>query len=201
LKINRKLNFVIPIYDAENKLYAYVHSTPLSEAAFESNVRIIAQTFSAIYAGGLGAAAGPRVAAMLIREIAQENAGEEPEARKAALDAVNQSLFSEIWRLTNVITLGPTGWTTLPYEDAIHQNLIDDEDAGEVENALAFFIVASAMHKRSEVGFILNLASKLWSAQTSLLNSTEYAASLPKLTGESNSMPKTEPEKLSSVPY
>jgi hypothetical protein len=201
MKIDRKLNFVIPLYDEAGTVSSYVHSTPISREVFEANAITIAQTFTSIYAGGLGATAGPRIAAILLRRNAQDSVGDDSEARLMALEAINHGLFSEIYRLTNVVINGPTGWMTVPYEVAVKQNMIDEDDAAEVENALVSFIVDSAMHKKRDVAGILKISSKLWGAQTSSLNCTEFAASLQTLKEVVSIGETPEPEKLSSVPY
>jgi hypothetical protein len=191
LSLNRKLNLVIPI-DIREGVTAYVHSTPISREVFESYYQVIARTFNGIYQGGLGTLAGPRVAKMELKRIAIEMGLWDGPA------GVNSGLLGEIHRLTNVIRPGLSGWGTIPFEDALRQNYFNDDDVSEIENAIVFFIVASAMHKRSELGPVLEIVSKLWGAQTTSSNCTEYSASLPTSieTESSGEKPKQSP-----IPY
>jgi hypothetical protein len=172
LSLNRKLNLVIPV-DIREGITAYVHSTPISREVFESYYQVIARAFNGIWQGGLGTLAGPRVAMMEIRRIATEmGLWDGP-------NGVNNGLVGEIRRLTNVVRPAHKGWETVPFEDAVRSKYFDDDDVSEIENALCFFIVASAMHRRSELGPILEIVSKLWGAQTVSSNCTEYRDSLP----------------------
>lgn len=171
MKIDSKLNFVIPVESGGET--SYVHAEPIKRDTFERYFEIISKTFTAIYAGGLGIMSAPRVAAMMMKKIAKEDGvWEGPEG-------VSRGLFAEMRRLTNVVVLGPKGWASIPFEEAIANKKFSDDDYSEVENAVAFFTVASSMHKQKEAKTILTSAGDLWSAQVTPLNVTEYAASLP----------------------
>ena len=61
----------------------------------------------------------------------------------------------------------------------IAQKSMSEEDIGEVEGQLAFFTLVSAMLKRNTAAAMLGSLGSLWETQTTLLNSTEFAASLP----------------------
>lgn len=173
VKLDKRLNFVVPVLDANDNPIAYVHSAPIDRTVFETYFLVVSKTFSAIYGEGLGSVGGPRVAALILKRVAQDmNMWDGPEG-------VQSGLVNEIRRLTNVIMPGEDGWQTIPFEDAIRQNRIDADDAAEVENAITFFIVSSAMHRRNVLMTILDGAAKLWGALTTLSNCTEFAASLP----------------------
>lgn len=192
MKINRKLNLVIPV-DRGDEGTIYVHSTPISREVFERYFLVISKTFAAIYTEGLGIAAGPRVASLLLRKVAEDMGGTDERARAAAWEDVQNGLMAEIKRLTNVVVSGHGGWTTLPFQEAVDRKMLDPDDASEVENALAFFTVASAMHKKSELPTILTGAASLWGGQIVSSNSTEFAASLPISTPDGNSGAKATP--------
>jgi hypothetical protein len=175
MKIDRKLNLVVPVERAPGET-VYVHAMPLGREVFERYFLVISKAFAAIYNEGLGFVAGPRVAAMLIRRVAEDlNVWDGPEG-------VEAGLVAEMRRLSNVLAPSPKGWTQIPLQQAIDQGFIDEADASEVENAIAFFTVASAMHRRAELKDVLEGASKLWGAHVSSLNCTEYTASLPTST-------------------
>jgi hypothetical protein len=174
MRINQKLNFLIPIDRDDGTLY--VHCAPLHREVFERYFMVLSQTFTAIYGQGISLISGPRVAALLLRQIATAN------GEWDGPEGVEAGLMGEIRRLSNMIINTPQGWQTVPLYDALKEGRLDEDEAAEVEGVMTFFIVASAMHKRSELPAILAFAGKTWGALTSSLNSTDFAASLPTLT-------------------
>jgi len=172
MKINKKLNLVIPV-ETDNGGTLYVHSTPISREVFDTYFLVLSKTFAAIHGEGLGMIAGPRVAALILKKISTDMGIWEGET------GVQRGLVNEMHRLTNVLVLGERGWETVPYDEAITKELITQDDAAEVDNAVTFFIVSSAMHKRVMVEAMVAGAARLWGGQTSSLNCTEYASSLP----------------------
>jgi hypothetical protein len=191
VRINSNLNLVFPVDTASNGT-VYVHATPLSREVFERYFLVISRTFTAIYAEGLQIMGGPRVAALMLKKVAEER------GEWDGPDGVRDGLMAEIRRLMNVAVVGPEGWKSLPYHTARRDGTIDDDDAAEVEGIVCFFISASAMHLRSQLPSILSGVSSLWGAQTTSSNSTEYAASLP-ISTEIDPSNAIQPE-VSSVP-
>src|ERR1017187_5798377 len=139
MQIDKNLNLVIPVERADGSV-AHVFSTPIGRMVFEKYYMVIARTYNTIYNGGLGIMSGPRVAAMVLKEIA------------ISIDAwdgqegVERGLMQEIRRLTTVLALGENGWEPLPIHEAIAKGILDEDDVSEVENALVFFTVAFHMH-------------------------------------------------------
>jgi hypothetical protein len=176
VRIDRRLNLVVPVERSAGDT-AYVHSQPMSRLAFEENFLIVSKVFSAIYSEGLNVFSGPRVAALLMRRIARLEAKSEEEAERIA-ETVEKSFFREIRRLSSLILIQDTGWETVPLQEALDRSLLSEDDAAEVENAVTFFTVASAMHRRADLRAVLDGAVQLWGAQTTPLNSTEFAHSL-----------------------
>jgi hypothetical protein len=175
MQIDRKLNLVIPV-ERDSGETIYVHSMPLGREVFERYFLVISKAFATIYSEGLGFVAGPRVAAMLIRRVAEElKAWDGPEG-------VQVGLVAEMRRLSNVLAPGARGWETIPLQEAVDKGFINADDASEVENAIAFFTVASCMHRRAELRDVLEGSSKLWGAHITSLGCTEYSASLPTST-------------------
>lgn len=192
MKIDKRLKIVVPV-ERDDGSTAYVHAEPLFEETFDKFYLIIGQAFAQLHAGGLGLFAGPRVAAKLIKTIAEKQGVWEGE------DGVERGLFGEMRRLAAFVVPNTSGaWEPVPFEEAVARDLLSAPDVSEVENALAFFIVASAMHKRKELPIVLAVVSRIWDAQTSLLNSTEYAASLATSTATENIGEKAVP---SSIPH
>lgn len=176
MKLNKRLNFVVPVERVDGTV-DYVHASPIGEETFDKYFMVIGQAFAQMYSGGLGLFAGPRVAAKLIKKIAQATESWEGE------DGVDRGLFGEMRRRANFIK---AGGESVPLEEAAASGLISAEDVSEVENALAFFTVASSMHKKSELPTILAVVSRIWDAQTTSSNSTEYSASLRTSTAVEN---------------
>lgn len=170
MTINKALNFVVPV-KRDDGTTIYVHSTPISRDIFNQHFLVISKAFTAIYTEGLGPYGGPRVAMMLLKKVAA-NMGE------GQLELVEKGLIAEIHRLSNVLVPSDTGWSTIPLPDAVARGMVSLDDVDEVENAIAFFILASAMHKKEDALIMLPEAARLWSAQTTSLNSTAFAASL-----------------------
>ena len=191
VKIDRKLNLVVPVTNDNGDTF-YVHSSPISRETFERYFDVIARTFTEIYSGGYGVFSAPRIAGMLLKKVAEGLGVWEGSS------GVQRGLVEEIRRLSNVIVPGERGgWDTVPLYDAIKLGQINDDDASEVENVLAFFTVASVMHKKIDLPEIMRGASRLWGGQTTFLNCTEYAHSLPILTKEGNTGAT---ETASSIP-
>jgi hypothetical protein len=169
VKLDDKLNIIIPIYGSdEETIIAYVHATPVSREVFEAHFMLISRTFSAVFAGGLGHVSGPRVASLVMRDIARRD-GDEDGAT---------AFMNEVRRLSSVLVRDKDGWTTMLLHEAIDKKRIGTDDVADVENALVFFIVVSAMHRRQMRRVLLDGAAGLWGAQISSSSCTELAASL-----------------------
>ena len=192
MKIDKKLNLVIPL-ERDDDTKIYVHSSPISMAVFETYYLVMAKTFSSIYNEGLGVTAGPRIAALVLKRVSENMGIWEGES------GVRNGLVNEMRRLTNVIAPGENGWQSIPLQEAINKNLIDEDELSEVENALTFFTVAYRLHRKAEREAILNGASRLWGGQIESLNSTEYMSSLQTSTTDVNFGTKPT-ENLSSIP-
>lgn len=179
LKLDRKLNLVIPLYETimqddkeVQRPRAYVHSTPILAATFDRYYLSLAKTHSAIFGEGLGTTSGPRVAAKILRDRAKEVNDWE------GLDGVRSGLVGEIHRLTNVMRQGAQGWETIPYEQALAIGAIDEEEADVLENVLTFFTVGSALLPPQDKKALMIGLSRLWDAQSVSSNCTEFLASL-----------------------
>jgi hypothetical protein len=182
VKLNRKLNLVMTVDSGDGPIH--VHSVPISREVFEDNFLVISRAFTAVYTNGLGPVTGPRVAALLLKQEA-ETLGVWPRTQ--------QSLMAEIYRLTNVIAPGPSGWETMPFDVAKKRDILDDDTAAEVENCIVYFTCASSIHLKAELTVATEGLSTLWGAQTISLNVTEYMNSLRTLTQEETTgeKPKT----------
>lgn len=176
IRIDKKLNLVIPIEDQGGTFY--VHATPLSHQVFEKYYKVLARTFTVIVSM-YSEVSGPRVALMTLREVA-ENIGMK--------DDVEQGLIPEIRRSTNMLVPAEGGgFETVMFQTALDRKMLSEEDVSEVENALAFFTVYSAMLKRAQRVELLDGAAKMWGAQVTSLSVTEFGASLKTSTEKESS--------------
>ena len=176
MKINKQLNLVVPCEDGDEVIY--IHSSPISTEVFEKYHRVIAKAFSVIYSEGLNVISAPRVAAMVLREVAEE---------MGRLDDINNGLLNEIKRLSNVSILESNGWVSLPLDIAEKRSLIEPETMQEAMNKIVFFILCSAMHTGKQKIAMLEAMAGLWEVALTSLNATEYNKSLPILTEIENS--------------
>jgi hypothetical protein len=195
--INRRLNLAIPLETEKGKIW--VHSVPISREVFESNYLLLAKTLSKIYFNGIGPSMAPRIAALMLRDTAKEMDEE--------VD-VSSALLQEIFRLTNFLmpNTDGKGWATVSFHEVKMKKLIDEQLLSEVENAIIYFIVASAIHLRSELSMAYQGLKGTWNAETTSLNSTEYGNSLQTVTpvestGEKiQETPKIVVPRVSSIP-
>lgn len=170
MKIDKKMNLVISV-DREDGGKLYVHSTPIMRETFERYYLVMSKAFSKLFGEGLGIIGGPRVAALILRDLAI--AGEIWEGP----EGVKQGLFNEIKRLTNVIAPTDQGWRAMPFYDQA-QTLFSGDEISEVEGIIVFFILISAVQKKDQVLGILGVMVGLWGAQLTYSNCTEFASSL-----------------------
>ena len=186
MEISKKLRLVLPVQTAQGE--SYVHAQAIERETFHRYFPVMVQAFTRLYQDGAGITAGPRVAALYIRAAA--------EAMGRAKD-VEDGLIAEIVRLANVALCGAAGWEMVPLDEATRKGLLDPDERDEVENALAFFTLASSLHKKTEREPILTGAMSLWAGRITSSDFTEFLASLPTSTATDNSGAKT---PASSVP-
>lgn len=175
-KIDEQLNLVMPLYHGDD-IYAWVHSVPLPRAVFEANYRLVAKTFTELFADGIANAGGVRIAQLVMRDIATEDGSQDK----------YQAFIAEIRRITSVLLPSKEGWSVRLLHDAIHHKLIDEDDSSLVENALVFFTVFSAMLRRQMRLEMLPGAVRLWGAQISSLSVMALKDTLPTLTTPASS--------------
>jgi len=178
MKIDRKLFLTQTIETPAGEIY--LHSAPISMEVWKAHFYIISQAYTAIFMGGLGAATGPTVAALMLEQVATQA----KEIEKY------QSLMMELRRLTNVAFSANGQWQAMPFEAAIQRGMIDEEARMEAENAICFFICASSVlrgpRSHEKLMVILGIMSSLWDAQLSSLDITEFTNSLQTSTTGAN---------------
>lgn len=165
--INKKLNIVIPMEDDAGNIY-YLHSMPLSREAFQSNWLLLSQTFSAMVEQGIQVTAGPRVASIVMRDLAEK------QGRIEDYDAI----MSEIRRLTTVIKASGEGYEQLPLATALARGIVSPDDIEDTGNMLVFFTLVSSMWKGSRRIASLTFMNSLWQSENTSLSATAFMDSL-----------------------
>jgi hypothetical protein len=177
ISINRKLNLVIPI-EEEGIVKVWFHCSPLSREVFESNYLLLVKTLSNLYGNGVGPVMAVRVARLALKDTAKEINDQQD---------ISINLINEIHRLTMILMPNPVGkWESIPYDVVRNRKLLDEDTLSEVENALVYFTVASAVHLRNELPMVYQGLFQIWNAQTTSFNVTDYLNSLPTLTPTEN---------------
>lgn len=167
MKIDKRLNLVVPVEDDTGTFY--VHAAPISHSVFERYYKVLARTFTVIVSY-YSEVSGPRVALMTLREMAEQI---------GMKDDVENGLIPEIRRSANVLVpAAGGGFETVMFQTALDRGMLSEEDKSEVENALVFFTVYSAMLKRQQRMELLDGASRMWGASITSLGCTEYGHSL-----------------------
>lgn len=186
LRVDEKLNFIVPLEGADGRRM-YVHAMPVGREIFDQYFLAIGQTFTLVTAGRLGVVAGPRLAWRLLRKAAEE-LGE-----WNGPTGVEQGFVGEIIRLSSVVLPGEGGgWEPMPLDQAMAQELLDEEDRDMVLNVLVFFTVSYLMLPKRMNGEAFRKdylagASRLWAAQTSSLGLMDFVNSLKTSTVDGSS--------------
>lgn len=175
MNIDRSLKLVIPIYDDELKnIVAHVHSTPLALETVIQYEEILAMAFQRMAQKNL---IGPTCPAVSIVKTVATDEGKWDDPPNRPGTGVQNGLMAEIYRLTNVAVKKEDGWHAVPLPVAVQQGIITAQDAREVDNAVVFFTVVSAVAPRVMKRDLLeSLGAFEW--QVSSSTSTEFLSSL-----------------------
>ncbi len=195
MKIARNLNLIIPVRTEKGN--GWIHATPISKEVFKEHFFILSKTFSAIFSEGLGVVAGPRIAFLMLERISRDSNIWEGDK------GVRNTLVNEVIRLANLVyPVEGKGYDTIPLDMALEREIIDlDEVAGELINKcitdpfitfpdiseLIFFTCVSSINSPEQAKGTMDVVNGVWSTQCSLLNLTEWIASLPTLKSAASS--------------
>lgn len=178
MKIDRKLNLVIPVERGEDTLW--VHATPIRKEVFETYYLVLGKTFSAFAHNGLDPRSGPSVAALVLRDVSQST----PRSLDASWwdgdDGVGgkAGLLAEIVRLCScLVGTHDKGWQMVPLQDALDKKLISDDDKSEVMSQLVFFTVASLVAPRQDREILVKGMAAIYQLEVTYSAYTEWAAS------------------------
>ncbi|WP_134796349.1 hypothetical protein [Shigella boydii] len=178
MKIARNLNLIIPVRTEKGN--GWIHATPISKEVFKEHFFILSKTFSAIFSEGLGVVAGPRIAFLMLERISRDSNIWEGDK------GVRNTLVNEVICLANLVyPVEGKGYDTIPLDMALEREIIDlDEVAGE----LIFFTCVSSINSPEQAKGTMDVVNGVWSTQCSLLNLTEWIASLPTLKSAASSV-------------
>lgn len=179
--INDELNLVIPFGDG---LIAY--HTPISRDIYEQHYAVLNAAMAAMARKGVNylRASGPSIAHLVLKDEGRRDAAERVEKDSTP------ALLSEIKRLTNILTPGPSGYELLPVDTAIGMGKLDDEEWGEVVAAAVFFTCLVQTAKKSDRKMVAASAALASSGSITSSGPMEYGASLRKST-KAESTPAT----------
>jgi len=188
MKIDKRLNLVVEVERADGVMI-HIHSTPINRQIYERHYTFISKALTSLYADGMAPGACSRIAFLRMKELA--------ETERERFNNVEQTLFAEIWRLTNVSVPTDRGWEQVPFFEVMNDTRhMDADDVAEVQNLICFFTLGSWVHGRQERQGMYDLLTQN-GVLTTPLPFTEYHRSLPiSKTGASSG----ETEILSSIP-
>jgi hypothetical protein len=174
IKINRKLNVVLPAFMTDKGL-VHVYSSPISLPAFREHYRMLGRTFTEVQRLGYGPITGPSLAGYVFRD----------EAKSFDDEAHSEMLLNEIKRLSFVVYPNETGWANMPFVEAVKRNILSEDQGDEAENFLVYFTCASWIKLPSEA-IAMDSLRTLWKAQITSSTVMEFMNSLPTSTPEGN---------------
>jgi len=175
MKIDRKLNIIIEMDRGEgSKLF--VHAAPVSREVFDAHWQMIAKAYGAIMNSDMAGFA-TRVAMRMIRQVAEDS-------------GTNADALADEIRLRATVVLQNGGkWDTIPLQQAVSGGMLDEEEAAEVDNNIAFFTCCWHMTPRAQRTEFLTGLARRWGVQTSSSDSTAWANSLRMSTATGSSGP------------
>jgi hypothetical protein len=176
MRIDRDLNVVIPIPQDEGKTL-YIHMVPLRYEVFEQYFLPLSKTFTSLYANGLTEMVGPKIAYLMLKQIATES---------GTWEEIEKGFISECMRTSTALVLGVDGWVNMPVSSAIGSGLLSDEDVRTFLGNAVFFSCIWSIHTRSLAEATLRTMSRLWGQQITLLSATDYRTSLTTSTTADN---------------
>jgi hypothetical protein len=186
ISITSDFNLAIPVQETDTRVL-WIHSKPVSKEIFKKFFMPLSKAFSQLHAEGINVLAGPKVAAYLLEEIA-ENMGQ------GAI--IRAGFINEIRRITTVCVLGDKAWETMPLEVAAKRNKMSEDLVDEATAAAVFFTLNWHGLPRQARKMMIQMAADLHNWQLTSLDSTAWADSLPISTTE-----ETTPAVTSSVPH
>ncbi|GGA00489.1 hypothetical protein [Dyella caseinilytica] len=182
MRIDEKLNLVIPLSSDDKNVSLYVYHIPISREVFEQNYRVMAATQAYIASKGVRFqfGTGPRIATLTLKEEGLREAAQRGEVDKDGkpVDRATDALLLEIRRLTTILAPGSQGYETLPIDTAIQRGLLDEDDWRETESILVFFTFQYALEQKSKKRDMAMAIASVTKAVITSSTPTEFLNSL-----------------------
>lgn len=172
MKIDRTLNLVLQV-EGDGETVFHVHHTPLRMEVFEQHFMFITKAMTSMYIEGLHPLACTRVAFYTMKKLAEAGGPDQQ-------TLIENTLFNEIWRTTNVLVPNERGWELVPFYEVMKGDYLSPRDIAEVKNFICFFTGASWVHGRAERESMYEMLESS-GLQTTLLAVTDYKNSLVML--------------------
>jgi hypothetical protein len=187
MEISRRMNLVTPIETDAGIIY--VHSVPISKAVYRQHFLPLSKTFAAIFGQGLNVIAGPRVAYMMLEDIAKSDKAWD------GTHGIKNTLVQEIIRnSTAIIPVEGKGWEEIPLDVAISRDIVDPDD---VLGEIVFFTCVYTINKPAQAKSLMEDVSSLWNSVCTSQTAMEWLTSLQTSTNKESS---GETESTLSVP-
>ncbi len=186
MRISKNLNIVIKVDTAE-KGEVFVHSSPISRDVFEKYYNELGQVFTESLKGvdqAHMALSAPQIAYPSLKAISKKLGTWD------GVDGVKAGLINEIIRLTTVIVANNNGWDSLPFNVALKNEALDEDDEAEILSNLVFFTVISKVAPKDLRSSFLEIVGSLRDWEYLSLTPLEYINGLPILTEEKNTKKK-----------
>jgi hypothetical protein len=182
MKIDRKLNLVIPI-ETENHGVAHIHSVSISREIFEQFYLELGKVYSQCFDNKnpeYFILSAPQLAYPALKAIAMKSETWDGNG------GVQQGLISAIISLTTIIISGKNGWETFPLNTAIQRGMIDEDEKAEVLSSLVFFTVIYKVAPKELRKSFMEMAASLRRWHLTSSDFMEYKNGLPTLTEVGN---------------
>jgi hypothetical protein len=171
----------------------YIHSSSISRSVFEQFYlelgKVFSQCFDSINQAHLALSA-PQLAYPALKSIAQKAGNWDNNG------GVKFGLVNEIVRLTNVIYAGENGWETIPFDNAVKREMINEDEEAEALSSLVFFTAISKVAPKDLKSSFLEMAGALRNWELTSLDSTEFQNGLPISTKKGNTGKKAKESSL-----
>ena len=194
MKIDRNLSLVMQVQTDKNGT-VYIHSTSVSRSVFEQFYlelgKVFSQCFDSINQAHLALSA-PQLAYPALKSIATK-AGNWDGA-----GGVKFGLINEIIRLTNVIVSTEKGWETMPFDIAVKNEVLNEDEEAEAISSLVFFTAISKVAPKDLKNSFLEMAGALRSWELTFSECTEYTNGLPILTKKESTGKKVKESSIVS---
>ena len=173
----------------------HIHSTSISRSVFEQFYlelgKVFSQCFDSINQAHLALSA-PQLAYPALKSIAQK-AGNWDGA-----GGVKFGLVNEIIRLTNVIVSTEKGWESIPFDIAVKNEILNEDEEAEAISSLVFFTAISKVAPKDLKNSFLEMAGALRNWELISLECTEYMSGLPILTKKEDTGKKVKESSIVS---